>query len=66
MSQVPVKWAYTNDLYLEDSKRTPRIPVVPLSALREVVEELRDGYTGDSWAYKWALNDLLALLGEGT
>lgn len=42
------------------------IPVVELAALREVVERLKDGYTGDFAAYRWALNDLLASLGEPT
>lgn len=41
MSQVPVKWVAGN--HLEDQQSLIRpVPVVPLSALREVVDGLRD------------------------
>jgi len=63
-----VKWCCSADLQdkpeaIADYGDEP-VPVVPLSALREVVEGLKDGYTGDFAAYRWALNDLLASLGE--
>lgn len=41
MSQMPVKW--TAESFLKEQRTTlHRIPVVELSALREVVEELSD------------------------
>lgn len=40
MSQMPVKW--TAESFLKEQRTTlHRIPVVPLSALREVVEDLK-------------------------
>lgn len=40
MSQMPVKW--TAESFLKEQRTTlHRIPVVPLSALREVVEGLK-------------------------
>lgn len=70
MSQVPVQW--TAESFLKEQRTTlHRIPVVPLSALREVVERMISGTTKErvecvDWdaGYASALNDLLASLGE--
>lgn len=70
MSQVSVKWVDPH--ILRDKRNTIAIvPVVPLSALREVVERMISGTTKErvecvDWdaGYASALNDLLASLGE--
>lgn len=75
MSQVTVKWCCSADL--QDKPEAiavygdEPVAVVPLLALREVVEGLRKQATNDQFdtgleaqAYHLALSDLLASLGE--
>lgn len=71
MSRVPVKYADPDCLFRTKGLNTTVIPVVRLSALREVVEGLVSGTTKErvecvDWdaGYVSALNDLLASLGE--
>lgn len=68
MSQVPVKW--TAQSFLKDRQTTlHKVPVIPLAALREVVEELKRNAENEPEqnGYLSAIIDLqrlLASLGE--